>query len=213
MMKVESRKLRLCMASSAVAIVTAIALLVYTTRPQIASADTAHLKATTQYNGETLFRGLYFGEGPVASHFPEIWHAPQVEQRLSSVEGSEEWVSTKDQAVAWVRNSDPTFFQRFEQDVQSGDHIKVSRAYKEGSQKLSAFAQSMGVDPNSPEASAGVGIVIVLVAAAAVAVWVWKYTWTYSSSTAGEPIQEDVFVNAIVERLGSTSLPNPYNIR
>lgn len=192
--------------SGAVAILITIALMVHVTRPGLMStANTASPAATARYDGETLFTGLYFGEGPVAKMFPEIWESPQMARQASQVQNNESWSKTKSQAMEWVRTSDPNFFKRFEQDIQSGDHVRVGLAYEQGSQKLSEFVRSTGVDPNSPEARAGVGLVLVLVVAVAVYAWQWnwKYTPRQVDSEVAE-LQQDVLVNLIAERLAHT---------
>lgn len=204
-MKDRSFSQRLGAISGAIAILTTITLMVHVARPGLMSTATASPTATARYNGETLFAGLYFGEGPVAKMFPEIWESTQVAQQVSQAQNSESWNKTKAEAIAWVRTNDPDFFNRFEQDIQSGNHMRVGQAYKQGAQKLSAYVSSTGVDPNSPEARAGVGLVLVLAVAVAVAVAV--YAWKYyqpnmpEGSGVAQGLQEDVLVNMIAERL------------
>jgi SdpC family antimicrobial peptide len=203
-MKDRAFRYRLGAISGAIAIATTIALTVYVTRPTIVlAADTASSKATARYNGETLFTGLYFGEGPVAKMFPEIWESPQMAQQISQVQNNETWSKTKSQAMEWVRTNDPDFFNRFEQDIQSGDHARVGLAYQQGAQKLSEFVRSTGVDPSSPEARAGVGVVAVVVAAVAVvvAVYAWMYWSGRSVDGVAQGLQQDVLINTITERL------------
>jgi SdpC family antimicrobial peptide len=203
-MKDRSFSQRLGAISGAVAILTTITLMVHVTRPGlISTASTASAAVTTRHDGETLFAGLYFGDGPVAKMFPEIWESPHVAQQVSQAQKSESWSKTKSEAIAWVRTNDPDFFNRFEQDIQSGDHVRVGQAYKQGAQKLSAYVSSTGVDPNSPEARGGVGVVAVVVAAVAVvvAVYAWMYWSGRSVDGVAQGLQEDVLVNMIAERL------------
>ncbi len=75
------------------------------------------------FDGETLFKGLFFGQGPVATRFPEI--ASRF-PRMSMTEGDKafaqfiEWVSDR------LRQYDRLFFDRLAAGLQSGNHLTIA---------------------------------------------------------------------------------------
>lgn len=40
---------------------------------------------TAPYSGETIFTGLFFGQGPAAKLFPEIWQHPEAVRAVARV--------------------------------------------------------------------------------------------------------------------------------
>src|SRR5207244_45596 len=87
-------------------------------------ARTAH----TRYDGKTLFRGFYFGRGPVTALFPEYYrNIPASNDK--EVEVQERYVSEIDRAL-------PTFFATFQKQLYSANQVKVSAAFKDASAVL-----------------------------------------------------------------------------
>ncbi len=72
------------------------------------------------------FFGLVFGEeGPIAEMFPQIWKNPQVLEQMKSEKRMKAWNDFKEVVVSELKNRDRTFFDRFGEAMQSGDHIKI----------------------------------------------------------------------------------------
>lgn len=77
-----------------------------------------------QYDGITLFKGLFFASGPVPSRIPTIGRvAPYFPSEYKNLES---------QVITSIQRRDPTFFDRFAGDIQSGDRVRISAAIKEG---------------------------------------------------------------------------------
>ena len=133
-----------------------------------------------RYSGEQLFRGIYFGEGPVATQLPQFAERRrkaeldlndkaamairlrQVSAEIRATGGGDKLAahfdalakqadtsklfledsskvtaaahvaSRQEQTMRSIRARDPLYFERFAQDVQSGDHLKVEQAYTDG---------------------------------------------------------------------------------
>jgi hypothetical protein len=69
------------------------------------------------YDGETLYRGLFFGSGPVAATIPTIRRiAPYLPAEYRRLE---------DPVVRYVRSAHPLFFRQFQTEIESGDHVRV----------------------------------------------------------------------------------------
>src|SRR5215471_2582610 len=76
--------------------------------------------SATPYDGQTLFRGLFFGSGPVAAKVPTVTKvAPYFPAEYKSVES---------QVIKYLQTRDPTFFDRFAKDIQSGDRVRIAAA-------------------------------------------------------------------------------------
>lgn len=117
----------------------------------------------------------------------------------------------KEKAITWIGQNDPAFFNRFGEEIQSGDHLRIQQALTESGEVMDKVLSSEGdvvgqLMPAPIEDDPGVGCVAVVVcavavavwkyvaavdvaaaasvAAIAVAVWVWKYQYTYSYEQA-----------------------------
>jgi hypothetical protein len=182
--------------------------------------DTGEPKATVpaRQDGATVFRGIFFGEGPSAQRLPELWGDSVVQQRVAMTKSpdqlahqletaiarmkadgwSENVVSRAEQALELVRSgksfpdaqpgdiatfrdlmiaqiaaSDPTFFDRFGSEMQSGDHLRVERAMTDAEGKVRGAVETLGTSVDSKGETSLVwyyGPVLVAVAAVAVAV-------------------------------------------
>ena len=110
-----------------------LALLMISATAGISSAQTATTSQRT-YDGETIFRGLVLGDGPVAKLFPEIWQDPQVlayRQRADQQSTPEQRSAARQKLIDLLRVQDPTFFSRFGTEIQSGDPVRVEGALTE----------------------------------------------------------------------------------
>lgn len=155
------------------------------------------------YDGETMFRGLYFGTGPATGLFSEIWESKPELLRGGAV--SPEFSALQDRILGRIRTGDPTFFQRFEAGLRSGNHIRVERTLSEGSRAITGDpeVQGMGKDPQLPPPFV---ILVVVVAVLAIILIVDDGGPAHSSPgmTAMhnlEPLEKDVFVDVIARRL------------
>lgn len=87
---------------------------------------------TTRYDGSTILEGLFFGEGPAAALFPEIWSDTQVLAAL----GRSKWTAKQHKlymdGIRQLENEvsaiDPGFFSAFATDMQSGNPVLVQQA-------------------------------------------------------------------------------------
>lgn len=92
---------------------------------------TSQVESTTAHpylEGEAVFRGLVFGEGRIADELPEIWanvdrNADPDKQALAD--------QGKVKLIEALRAADATFFKRFGDAIQSGNHLRIDRALQE----------------------------------------------------------------------------------
>jgi SdpC family antimicrobial peptide len=127
----------------------------------------------TRYDGETIFRGLYFGRGPVAELFPEIWKQERFLERKKLLTPEEERriAEIQDKIIARIREKDNGFFDRFQRAMQSSDHLTIQKNLDEATAlTLSVVRQETGKDPSAP-----------IVDSAGVYRWVqiWEYFYVY----------------------------------
>lgn len=122
------------------------------------------------YSGEELFLAVFFADGPAADLFPELRAemSKQLvdelteEQRIEAEKvmkqaGKPHRLSGDQRAqldeiesavLGHIRDADPTFFERFADDLRSGDHFLVDAALSEGADHLqTGLALHLGVDP------------------------------------------------------------------
>jgi SdpC family antimicrobial peptide len=130
--------------------------------------------AGTPYDGETLFRGLFFGSGPVAAKIPTVGKvAPYFPSDYRNLEN---------QIIKNIQGKDPGFFDRFAKEIQSGDRVRIAAAIKSANQvnrdallevtksSKTAFASQVrasraGAQPSptsTPEPNKDVAIIVIL---------------------------------------------------
>jgi SdpC family antimicrobial peptide len=140
-----------------------------------------------RHDGATLFRGLFFGTGPIAAQIPTIRKvAPHLPVEYRQLE---------DQVVRHLQTQDPNFFPQFAKELQSGDHVRVAKELRRARQlnvdavlaltknSQSDFAKALR--QHMAEERAGTSkvgrdtdnVAVVAVAVAAVAVIVVFFLW------------------------------------
>jgi SdpC family antimicrobial peptide len=81
-----------------------------------------------QLDGKTIFQGIFFGQGDVAAMFPEVWQRPEYRsaQHLTPTQSAKLGELTRT-----IDAQHPGFFDRFANEVKSGDHLRVRAALQE----------------------------------------------------------------------------------
>lgn len=98
-----------------------------------------------KHDGEKIFRGLLFGEeGPISRKFPEIWQRPDVIEQMNTPAKARAWNSLKEKTVVRIKKKDPTFFKRFGDAMQSGDHFKIMEAFGEAGKLITETISTSG---------------------------------------------------------------------
>ena len=177
-----------------------------TTSPKIPPAG-------TRFDGETMFRGLFFGHGPVAKYFPEIWDRADVRRAMAQADMSAA-TELENRILAEVRSKDAAFLDRFATEMQSGDHLRVRAALDDAGRRLQQAAETMkptrtpDVSQNAAFKSGNVLHLVLYIyeyVAYFVYLWVWVYFWTpetgAQSYEARPQLSRDVLVDRIVTRL------------
>ena len=162
--------------------------------------------AAVAVDGETLFRGIFFGEGRVGGLLPELrpagYAAPAAGQaaRVAAV---------REEMVARIRASDPAFFARFGAAVTSGRHLPIERVMDEARGQVTV---ALGERTEaSTAASADEDMVIVLgpflyfvTYYDLYAVYVIGGDQLAPSASAG--LERDAVVDLLARRLGTPNL-------
>jgi len=106
--------------------------------------------ANATYDGETLFRGIFFAQGPVADQFPEIW---KDQQNIDFVEqmNTRQVRESATAFMAGMRAKDPTFFDRFASDIQSGNPVLVDDALQYAAKLGQTVGQELIEKANLPK--------------------------------------------------------------
>jgi SdpC family antimicrobial peptide len=209
---------------SVIAVMVASASLAYALGPSLAWASGGATTAPAasapviRYDGETLFRGLFFRQGPIGQNLPDLAIAPAAP--------TGDGITAVDTLIAQMRKSDPGFFDRFATGIQSGNRLKILAAVKDAQAVFDnalvtayhavkvAKGGQIGYCVFGPILLAvaavvvlvylGAGVVVLAVAAAAVVVWVYYYA---PAADAASRLKLEKWVNQIaLSPLGSRSL-------
>lgn len=203
--------------------VTAVVLTVVLTgvfSPAFAAKSDPTPGPDRKLDGETLFRGLYFGQGPAARYFPEIWKNPRVIEALKNADMSRS-IEGQNLFMDFLRQEDATVFTRFGEDMQSGDQIRVRDAMVSLGHRMRTIAtERMGMDERTIGAPSGVNgqcvvlavvvaVVVAVAVAAAVAIVVYLYIDLWGpdvehpdlQQTYGSRLERDMWVDTLTHRL------------
>jgi SdpC family antimicrobial peptide len=102
-------------------------------------------------DGEKIFRGLLFGEeGEVSQMFPDIWQRPDVVEQMNTPAKAKAWNALKEKTIARIRKKDPTFFARFGDEIQSGDHLRIQHALAEAGRAITETISTNGAAQVGP---------------------------------------------------------------
>lgn len=83
--------------------------------------------------------------------FPEIRQRPDVVEQMNTPAKAKAWNALKEKTIVRIRKKDPTFFQRFGDAMQSGDHFKIRDAFAEaGKQITDTISTNGGAGSNRP---------------------------------------------------------------
>ena len=201
-----------------IAVMLAI-LLTGVTSPLFASQPDRTPVVERPLDGETLFRGLYFGQGPAARYFPEIWTNPRVVELLKNADMAKS-IQAQNQFMELLRQDDATIFTRFGEEMQSGDQVRVRDTLVDLGERMRKMAtERMGMEPEVVGGMPGVhgqcvvlavvvAVVVAVAVAVAVAVYVYLYIDFYGPSIQKQVIDEgtshlerDMWIDSVTHRL------------
>ena len=83
-----------------------------------------------QYEGVSLFQGLFFGRGPATKILPEI------AERFDRVVYTPEDLQLIDRLIRRIGGQNPSFFATFGADLRSGDRLRIELALDRGARIL-----------------------------------------------------------------------------
>ena len=160
-----------------------------------------------RFNGEQLFRGIYFGQGEAGNALPEIWaEGKSAEAHAHNAAELAEVRHQIDAIVAKVNAQDPRFFDRFAADVRSGDRLRIQGAVDQGATMLLKAIDTKNVKPSDllgvyPCVTVWLAIDYVVAAQVAAVVEV-ALLWD-RSPTEGATLQREQVVDMIATRFGN----------
>lgn len=84
---------------------------------------------SVRHDGVTIFKGMFFGDGPVAKHFPEVWNSARVKRIKSNLDARElaAYNKAKSEVINSIGKRDPSFFRNFGRAMQSGSQVQVAK--------------------------------------------------------------------------------------
>jgi SdpC family antimicrobial peptide len=188
-----------------------------------------------RYEGETIFDGVFFGVGPAGGLLTElVGEIPDDQRAQMDASLAEQGIPTDwedaergqgDQASqvraeikAWIAAEDPTFFARFGDAMQSGDHFEVDAALDEALDLLDGAVASTIDAPNVDGLTAtpdpqGCGLAVGCVVAIYVAgfsfaavhtgvvLWYASYFWSGAPVGEANELGRERIVDVLTNRL------------
>ncbi|TCP61546.1 sporulation delaying protein family toxin [Baia soyae] len=123
----------------------------------------------SKYDGETIYRGIAFGQGPVAELFPEIWT-----KEVLAKANTEESKKAVDLIMKEFKAKDSNFFKELESSIYARDLTEVDTTLQKGANLLQSIAKINSTTQNALGTGTGqcivvaVGVAVVAVTATAV---------------------------------------------
>lgn len=173
------------------------------------------------YDGETLFRGLIFGQGPVAKLFPNVWPA-EIREKANNPKAKK----AVDLIIDQIKSDNPTFFDEYAAVMQSGNYVKISNEMKKTGKVISATLKKLQAEIKNPNDADPSSLVIVLAGAVymyalvvhtagaainvagAVDVYLWggvktktKVVKSTDPTTSVSQLKQEMYINDIVKKL------------
>ncbi|MFE4764756.1 sporulation delaying protein family toxin [Bacillus mycoides] len=102
-----------------------------------------------QHDGETLYRGLVFGQGEVAKTLPEVW----TDERIKEA-NKKEAKEASDAIIKAMKENDPKYFDELQKAVYSGDPIKIKSSLEKGGELLTS---SVKIEEDKKQLGVGEG--------------------------------------------------------
>ena len=176
-----------------VRIAVAMAVLQAVYQPLAASAAThvaptpAATDVAPKYDGAAVVAGLFFGAGPVAELFPELYGNPSA--ALS--------VEDRDVLLARITTDHPGFLDKFSSAMQSGDHVLIAENLQYSGRVVSESTGVAFADGNTgPQYSNNEGkcLFINIAVVANIAIFVQVITevmWWVNEPDPGDSIDDD----------------------
>jgi len=158
------------------------------------SSSRAVLAPIDGYDGETLYRGLAFGEGRVGALFPELDGIREV------MAGHEDYADALVQEIATL---DPTFFNRFALEVQSGDRVQIRSALREADDLGRVASSRIIVDLPQARMVSDQSDIVLLVLTAVVLFVLIVVVAAPTLQSQYTPLDRDIAADRIAEVLAS----------
>jgi SdpC family antimicrobial peptide len=184
-----------------------------------------------QFDGKSLFMGVFFGEGEVGKRLPEVWNGKGAIER-STPEMVQQVKRNEDRIIQKIEQADPSFFKTFQRELSSGNPLKVEAALNAGAVRLQNALmvktreklvidpelgsilfenKNIAVDSNLVAVSdvvlvtevAGFELVAAVIAAVAVLVLVIGVAPESMERGKNQSLQHDVFVNLMTTRFAA----------
>ncbi|NOJ78103.1 sporulation delaying protein family toxin [Myxococcus xanthus] len=161
-------------------------------------------------SGQSLFKGMAFGLGPDAHHFDDIWQRPEIKERLG-----EDTLAKREQAaesvIAKMAQLDAAFFERFNKDLRSGNHLVVDQLLTD-TRTLVMSAVNELAKTGDQEGGVGIGsmehvqagLTVYIETAAAVILLVFLFITQFDMTPVMESeasrLKRDVWVDMLVKK-------------
>ncbi|HEX6372102.1 MAG TPA: hypothetical protein VF006_24475 [Longimicrobium sp.] len=116
------------------------------TGPRAASVQATAAAADWTTGGESIYRGVFFGQGQVTQDVPELadafaWRGTMDETQRAALD------SFVDDLTATIQKTSPGFFEEFDRVMRSGDHVMIADMMdRAGDVTLRAMDQVPGVE-------------------------------------------------------------------
>jgi SdpC family antimicrobial peptide len=94
-------------------------------------------------SGRELYKGMFFGVGPAARHFDELWLHAQSQAGLARPELRQQQEQTAERLAARIEAEEPAFFERFARELRSRDHLTIDRLITATQKKTRAAAAAL----------------------------------------------------------------------
>lgn len=183
--------------------------------PGLAHAETGGLQeedvrvfSSSQFDGRTLYQGVFLLDGPVLKLFPEGQEA----RRQAAEQGYRPDRKTVELFLDEIGRLDPSFFAEFAVEINSGDHVRVAAALQDGGQAFQkVVAQLQGGQGGALANDKAATITVVAVLAIAAVGWLVAIGTVFvaaavafystASSDTSHALTHDQFIHLVATRL------------
>jgi SdpC family antimicrobial peptide len=105
--------------------------------------DSSNEVQQARLDGRALYTGMFFGVGPGAKLFPEIWENDALDARAQRQGREAEFETAANGVADKLAARDAAFFDRFAAGIQSGDHLRIEQTMKDAREQTRAVVAEM----------------------------------------------------------------------
>lgn len=88
------------------------------------------------FTGQEIYQGIFFGQGPLVEAVSSLKSITRIEDIVEKTDPMfKQYVAIQDLIITTIEKSDEKFFDEFQAEISSGDHLAIQESISKGARK------------------------------------------------------------------------------